>query len=257
MTATRIATDENDLLRRYHETRDPALRAELAERLLPLAHSIARRYAHRGEPLDDLVQVGAIGLLKALDRFDPDRGVPFSGFAAPTITGEIRRHFRDTGWMVRPPRDLQERVLAVSATTERLAVDLGREPTIQEIAEATRCSVDEVAEAQQAGTGYRAASLDAPVGEEGLPRGESMGQFDDGFALADARHDVRTGLLALRPRERRIIALRFWGGMSQREIAEDLGISQMHVSRLVRAALAQMRAGVGEDTPQPLELSAH
>ena len=159
MPATHITGNETDLLRRFHTTRDPALRAELAERLLPLAHSIARRYAQRGEPLDDLIQVASIGLLKALDRFDPDRGVPFSGFAAPTITGEIRRHFRDTGWMVRPPRDLQELVLAVNATTERLSVDLGREPTTHEIAEATKTSVEDVAEALQAGTGYRADSL--------------------------------------------------------------------------------------------------
>ncbi|MFA9269884.1 MAG: SigB/SigF/SigG family RNA polymerase sigma factor [Baekduiaceae bacterium] len=257
MPATRINDDDATLLRRFHDTRDPALRATLAERLMPLAQSIARRYAHRGEPLDDLVQVGAIGLLKALDRFDPDRGVPFSGYAAPTIDGEIRRHFRDTGWMVRPPRNLQELVLRVNATIERLTVDLGREPTTEELAEATNASVEEIAEALHAGTGYRATSLDEPSGDNDFPRVEAIGDIDAEFARADARHDARLGLAALRPRERQIIALRFWGGLSQREIATELGISQMHVSRLVRASLDLMRAGVGGDTPQPLELAPH
>lgn len=256
MPATRTTDDDAALLRRFHDTRDPALRAELARRHLPLARSIARRYAHRGESLDDLIQVGAIGVLKALDRFDPDRGVPFSGYAAPTIAGEIRRHFRDVGWMVRPPRDLQELVLRVNATIERLSVDLGREPTTHELADATNTSVEDIAEALQAGTGYRAASLDEPTGEDGFPRVEAIGDTDGGFACADARHDARLGLSALRPRERQIIALRFWGGLSQREIAEALGISQMHVSRLVRASLEQMRAGIGDAAPQALALAA-
>lgn len=238
--------DEAELLRRHHATRDPALRRELTERLMPLVRAIARRYARRGEPLDDLVQVGSIGLLKAIDRFDPDRGVPFSGFAAPTISGEIRRHFRDTGWMVRPPRELQERVLTVGAAHDRLALALGHEPTIGELATATELAVEEVVEALGAGAGYRAASLDAPVGEDGLRLVDGIGTVDGEYDHVDAQHDVRLGLASLRPRERQIVMLRFWGGLSQREIAEEIGISQMHVSRLLRLALQQMREAIGD-----------
>lgn len=251
----RPRTAEAQLLRRYHETRDPALREELAARLMPLVRAVARRYARRGEPLDDLVQVGAIGLLKAIDRFDPDRGVPFSGFAAPTISGEIRRHFRDTGWMVRPPRDLQELVLTVGNTTDRLSASLGREPTISELAAETNVTVDDVAEALRAGAGYRATSLDTPAGDDGLCLGDGFGEEDGDYEAVDARHDVQRGLAALRPRERQIVALRFWGGLSQREIAEAVGISQMHVSRLLRAALHQMRGTIGEGTSAVLETS--
>lgn len=246
---------EPALLRRYRDGRDPAVREELALRLMPLVRAVARRYARRGEPLDDLVQVGSIGLLKALDRFDPDRGVPFRGFAVPTISGEIRRHFRDAGWMVRPPRDLQELVLAVSAATERLAASQGHEPTIAELAEETQVGVDEIAEALRAGGGYRAASLDAPTADDGLSVGDGIGETDDGFDLIDARHDVQRGLAGLRPRERRIVALRFWGGLSQREIADEIGISQMHVSRLLRGALQQMRGVIGEEPLRQLETS--
>lgn len=252
---TSPSAPELALLRRYRDSRDPAVREELAHRLMPLVRAVARRYARRGEPLDDLVQVGAIGLLKALDRFDPDRGVPFRGFAVPTISGEIRRHFRDAGWMVRPPRDLQELVLAVSAATERLSAQHGREPTIAELAKETRVGADEVAEALRAGGGYRAASLDAPAGDDGLTFGDGIGEADGGFDLVDAQHICHRGLSALRPRERRIVALRFWGGLSQREIAEEVGISQMHVSRLLRGALAQMRGAIGEEPVRELETS--
>lgn len=252
-----LLPDETVLLRRYHETRDPKLRAELAERFMPLVRSIARRYDHRGEPLEDLVQVGAIGLLKAIDRFDPERGVPLSGYATPTITGEIRRHFRDTGWMVRPPRDLQELVLALNVATEELASDLGRPPTTAELAAATHRDVDEVAEALCAGTGYRAQSLDAPTGDDGLALADTMGRRDDAYPRSEARHDVLLGLQALRPRERRIVALRFGVGLSQREIADEVGVSQMHVSRLLRGALEQMRRAIGDRDPRGLELSVH
>lgn len=248
-------TTESALLRRYRDTRDPAVREELALRLMPLVRAVARRYARRGEPLDDLVQVGVVGLLKALDRFDPGRGVPFRGFAVPTISGEIRRHFRDAGWMVRPPRDLQELVLAVSAASERLAARHGRDPTVGELADETGTGVDDIAEALRAGAGYRAASLEAPASADGLAIGDGIGQVDDGFELTDARFDVHRGLAALRPRERRIIALRFWAGLSQREIAEEVGISQMHVSRLLRGALQQMRGAIGEGQVQMLETS--
>ncbi len=221
--------------------------------LLPLVRSIARRYARRGEPLDDLVQVGSVGLLKAIDRFDPDRGVPFGAFAAPTITGEIRRHFRDTTWTVRPPRELQELVLALSAATERLSAVHGRPPTVSELAEAIDRSVDDVAEAKSAGEGYSATSLDAPVLEDGTTLSEAMGELDGEYSMVEWRNDLRVGLAGLRPRERRIIALRFLGGLSQREIAARIGISQMHVSRLLRSALGQMRSTIGQMDLEPVE----
>ncbi|MGK2939939.1 MAG: SigB/SigF/SigG family RNA polymerase sigma factor [Solirubrobacteraceae bacterium] len=220
------------------------LREELAERLLPLVRSIARRYARRGEPLDDLVQVGSIGLLKAIDRFDPNHGAPFSAYAAPTISGEIRRYFRDAGWLVRPPRDLQELVLALGTATEHLAAECGRAPTVTELAEATNSTVENVAEALHAGAGYAATSLDAPLGEDGLSLSASLGARDAEFDGVEARHDVGVGLASLRPRERQIVALRFWAGLSQREIADEVGLSQMHVSRLLRAAIQKMRAAI-------------
>ena len=209
--------------------------------LMPLVQSIARRYARRGEPLDDLVQVGTVGLLKAIDRFDPHRGVPFGAFATPNVSGEIRRHFRDTTWAVRPPRELQELVLAVSRATERLSTELGRPPRVHELAAATGSTVEHVTEALTAGESYRPASLDMPVLEDGGTLTDTMGSLDGDYSLVEWRHDLRIGLAGLRPRERRIVALRFLGGLSQREIAERVGVSQMHVSRLLRGALLQMR----------------
>lgn len=247
------STTEADRLREYARTRDARLREELVVGLLPLVRSIARRYARRGEPLDDLVQVGSVGLLKAIDRFDPDRGVPFGAFAAPTITGEIRRHFRDTTWTVRPPRELQELVLALGTATERLSALHGRPPTVSELAEAIDRSVDDVAEAKSAGEGYSATSLDAPVLEDGTALSEAMGELDGEYSMVEWRNDLRVGLASLRPRERRIIALRFLGGLSQREIAARIGISQMHVSRLLRSALGQMRSTIGRTDLEPVE----
>ncbi|MBJ7329147.1 MAG: SigB/SigF/SigG family RNA polymerase sigma factor [Solirubrobacteraceae bacterium] len=241
-----LRRDEAQLLHRYHRTRDPELREELVVMALPLVRAIAARYARRGEPVDDLVQVGSVGLLKAIDRFDPDRGVPFGAFATPNISGEIRRHFRDTTWSVRPPRELQELVLAVSKATEQLSTELGRPPRIDELAEATNVSPTRVMEALTAGEGYKPASLDAPVLEDGGTLGDTMGGMDGDYSMVDWRHDLRRGLAGLRPRERQIVALRFLGGLSQREIADRVGVSQMHVSRLLRGALAQMRETIGE-----------
>jgi RNA polymerase sigma-B factor len=173
---------------RYHRAGDLAAREELVERLLPFARELARRYAYTDEPFDDLLQVAYLGLIKAIDRFDPDRGAKFTSFAAPTILGELKRHFRDKGWAVRVPRDLQERALAVIREAEALSKELGRSPKPREVAHALGCSVEEVLEAQQAAASYEAASLDAPTARddnEGAPLLDMLGGEDDAYELVE------------------------------------------------------------------------
>jgi RNA polymerase sigma-B factor len=235
------------LLRRWHETGDRTARTAVIERMLPLAHGIARRYAGRGEPLDDLEQVASIGLLKAIDRFDVGRDVRFTTFAVPTIAGEVKRHFRDRGWMLRVPRDLQELAARVGGAREELTRTLGRAPTVDELAKAARISAEDVVDALNAAAAYRAVSLDDPLGAEGRAPAEQLGGDDDAFERAEQRLLLDRGLSALAPREREILRLRFFEGLTQREIAERVGISQMHVSRLIRRSLADLRAAlVGE-----------
>lgn len=242
MSATRKG--EAQLLRTFSVTRDPRLREDIITAMIPMVKSIAAKYARRGEPVDDLIQVGMIGLLKAVDRYDPDRGVPFAGFAVPNISGEIRRHFRDTTWDVRPPRELQEAVLALSKARPVLEGRLGRPPTVSELAGETGMSAEQVVEGLNAGEGYSAASLETPVLEDGSTMRDTLGALDGDYSMVEWRHDLRRAIAALRPRERQIVALRFLGGLSQRDIAEQVGISQMHVSRLLRSALDQMRDAI-------------
>jgi RNA polymerase sigma-B factor len=223
-----------------------AARDELVEAHLPLVHFLARRYERRGEPLDDLVQVGVIGLIKAIDRFDPDRGVAFSTFATPTIVGEIKRHFRDRTWMVRVPRPLQELRSKLVPTREALTQQLGRAPTIAELAEALELSEDEVLEGLDAATAYSAMSLDAPAHDDGATSylEARLGAADDAYDLVEKRRSVAPLLDALPERERRIIFLRFFRDMSQSEIGRELGISQMHVSRILSQTLARLNTAV-------------
>ena len=222
-----------------------ALRHRVVESHLPLVRHLARRYTDRGEPLDDLVQVGTIGLLKAVDRYDPDRGVPFSAFAVPTVLGEIRRHFRDRGWAVRVPRRLQElsRLLADARTA--LTQELGRAPTVAELAERAGVDEDAVLEGMESAGAYTTVPLDA--GESDAP-GAWLASDDDDMRGVEDREALRPLLARLPARERRIIALRFVRGMSQSQIAEEVGISQMHVSRLLSRTLASMRDELGEGT---------
>ena len=225
-----------------------ALGASDRERLivehLPLVRGLARRYANRGEPLDDLAQVGTIGLIKAIDRFDPSRGVKLSSFATPTILGEIRRHFRDRSWTVRVPRGIQEARAQITHAVGELSAANGRSPSVREIAEATGLSTDDVLDALAAGSAQRPASLSA-AGAEGEDDGEIAVATDDpGFEQADARATLDAGLAGLPPRERVILHLRFEEGLTQSQIAEKIGISQMHVSRLIRRAIESLR----EDT---------
>jgi RNA polymerase sigma-B factor len=240
--------DERELLRRYHLSGDQSARTALVERMLPLVRHIARRYANRGESLDDLEQVGSVGLLKAIDRFDLDRQVKLATFAAPNIAGEIKRHFRDRGWSVRVPRDVQELHARISIALERLTVSLGRSPTTAEIARATDSTAERVLDAMQGAHAYSAVSLDEPVGEE-RDAFETLGGVDENYERAERRAVLSQGFDVLGAREREILRLRFFDGLTQREIAERVGISQMHVSRLIRRSLEMMRDemdGAGE-----------
>jgi len=231
----------------YARTGDVALRDQLVAAHLGLAEFLARRFANRGEPLDDLIQVASLGLFKAVGRFDPERGVEFSTYATHTIVGELKRHFRDKGWAIRAPRRMQELYLRLGKVVGTLGQELGRSPTIAELAAEVEVSEEEVLEALEAGQAYRFASLDAPAGgdSDGESLGARMGSEDSELAGAEQRADLSPLLAILPPRERLILHLRFFDGLTQSEIAERLGISQMHVSRLLARSVAQLRAAAG------------
>lgn len=234
------AIQANHLLRRWHEQGERAAREELAELMLPLARSLARRYAGKGEPLDDLEQVACLGLLKAIDRFDVTRDVRFAAFAVPTIAGELKRHFRDRAWMLRVPREMQELSARVARRRESLTHELGRVPTVTELAEALDVDDEQVLEALVAANAYRMVSLDEPL-VEGAGALDAIGGDDAGYEHAEQRVLLRRGLDKLPAREREIVRLRYYEGMTQREIARAVGISQMHVSRLIRRSVDAMR----------------
>jgi RNA polymerase sigma-B factor len=239
---------DRDALRRTFEefgrTRDAELRDNLVRAHLGLAEYLARRFMNRGEPLDDLVQVASMGLLKAVDRFDTERGLEFSTYATPTIVGELKRHFRDKGWAVRVPRRVQELHLRLGAVLNTLSQELGRSPTIAEIAERAEVSEEDVLEALEAGHAYRFTSLDAPAAgdEENQALADQLGTEDEGMEEIEHRVALSPLIGQLPPRERMILHLRFFEGRTQSEIANELGISQMHVSRLLARSLAQLRS---------------
>jgi RNA polymerase sigma-B factor len=225
------------------------IRDALVEGHLPLVEYLARRFAGRGEPLDDLVQVATIGLIKAIDRFDPERGVEFSTYATPTIAGEIKRHFRDKGWAVRVPRRLQELKLALTRATSDLTQELNRAPTVAELAKHLKLSEEEILEGLESAHAYSTVSLDAPDSDDddGPAVSDSLGMVDDALEGVEYRESLKPLLEALPPREKRILVLRFFGGMTQSQIAAELGISQMHVSRLLARTLAKLREGLLAD----------
>jgi RNA polymerase sigma-B factor len=236
--------DDQRLMRR-HRGGDSRAREELIERYMPLARSLALRYRRASEPLDDLVQVASMGLVKAVDRWDPDRGLAFSSYAVPTILGEIRRYFRDATWDVRPARDLQELCLVVEEAREKLWADLGRSPTVADLAAHLDRSQEEVVEALQASEGRSVRSLDAPVREEegdSASAGDLIGVSDPEFDRVEAGITLErmTGILDDRARE--ILRLRFQDDLLQSEIAEHVGCSQMHVSRIIRSSLEKLYA---------------
>ncbi|HET9323106.1 MAG TPA: SigB/SigF/SigG family RNA polymerase sigma factor [Gaiellaceae bacterium] len=247
-----MAVDDKVLLRRYHRDGDLAAREELIERYMSLVRSLARRYAYRGEQLDDLVQIGAIGLIKAIDRFDVDRGVELTTYATPNIIGEIKRHFRDKGWSVRVPRGLQELNVQVSKLIEQLTVQLGRSPTIPELAKAAGVEEEQVLEALESGRAYSSVSLSTGGGgseEDGdFDPLESLGTIEHEYEVSEDRAVLAPGFKVLDERERKILHLRFFSGLTQSQIATEIGISQMHVSRLIRRSLEKIREEIAEET---------
>jgi RNA polymerase sigma-B factor len=222
---------------------DRAGRDELVTSHLGLAHQLARRFANRGEAHDDLVQVASLALVRSAERFDPDRGIMFSTFAAASIIGELKRHFRDRGWAVRAPRRLQELLLEIGSTIDRLAQELGRAPTVPELAREIRASEADVLEALEAGQSYRTSSLDAPD-REGQTMGDSLGSEDGGFSSVENHSALTHAMQSLSQRDQTIVRLRFVDGLSQSEIAARLGVSQMQISRLLAASLRQLRSNI-------------
>ncbi|HXF00267.1 MAG TPA: sigma-70 family RNA polymerase sigma factor [Solirubrobacterales bacterium] len=246
---TASVTGEASLLRRYAATRDPLLREELVRRFLPLARSLALRYRGTPEPLEDLIQVASLGLVKALDGFDPERGDSFKAYAAPTILGELRRHFRDRVWDLRLPRTLQERTLVVRQAAAALSDELGRTPTVSQIAERLELSEEEVIEALEAESARRPLSLDAqrsPEDSESQPMVETVGGPEPGYDRVESQ--VAAEGTELTEREHIVLRMRFEQDLPQHEIGRRLGVSQMQVSRIMRGALAKILAAVqGEE----------
>jgi RNA polymerase sigma-B factor len=238
------AKEDRLLLDRYHRNGELSDRDELVRRFLPLARQLARRYQRGNEPLDDLIQVASIGLVKAVDRYDPDRGTAFSSYAVPTILGELKRYFRDSGWAVHVPRGMQERVMTVNSAVSKLSRELGRSPTASEVAQAIGEDPELVLEAMEAAIAYDAVSLDTPrtmSEEDGDTFADTVGEIDARFELVEYASAIGPTIRALPPRDRLVLKLRFEDDLTQLEIAERIGVSQMHVSRLIRRALKRLR----------------
>ncbi len=238
-------TEGLDLFRRWRDQGDYSAREALVRRHLSLARKIARRYGHTREPFDDLFQVASLGLLKAIDRFDPDRGLVFSSFAVPTILGEVKRHFRDKGWSIHVPRGLQELALKVQAAEMKLSSTARRSPTVHEIAQYLEIDAEEVLEALEVLATHHAASLDAPVSsapeEESMTRLDTFGHEDEGYALVDTSMTLESAVGKLPAADRRVLSLRYDDELTQHQIADRIGVSQMQVSRILRRITDQLR----------------
>jgi RNA polymerase sigma-B factor len=243
VAAERDRAKERSLFVRVQRDGDRAARETLVERFLPLARELARRYARGNEPLDDLIQVASLGLLKAIDRFDPTRRTAFSSFAVPTIVGELKRHFRDKGWSLRVPRDLQELAIRVERVADDLESELRRSPTADEIARRIGVRTEQVLDAREAAAAYRAVSLHRPRdnAEAGEDLVDAIGGEDPAYHLADDAVTIERLMSGLTDREREILHLRFVEDLTQSEIGARVGLSQMHISRLIRHAIAQLR----------------
>ncbi len=244
MPTSYVRSEDLELHIRYAETRDPALRSQLLESYTGLVRSLARRFAGRGESIEDLVQVGFVGLLQALDRFDPERGAPFLGFAVPTIVGELKRHFRDRRWKIRVPRQLQERYLEVRAVRERLLQELGRSPTVHDIAAELGLPDHDVLEAMEAGSTFSMGSLDAP-GRDGMASPVRTGE--GGYGSVEDGLMVDWLLARLPAPQREVVVLRYYGDLTQVEIGRRLGMGQMQVSRALARSIGSLRAAAMED----------
>ena len=242
---------ERRLLERYARDHSQIVREELVERFMPLARRLASRYAGGAEPFDDLLQVASVGLVKAIDRFDPDRGTAFSTFAVPTILGELKRHFRDRGWSVHVPRDVQERILKVEKAMAELPAKLGHTPTVQEIGQRIEATDEQVLEAMHAAQGHHAVSLDATSsmgdGDEPAPLRDRIGEEDLSFNTVEYGEAIGPVLKEISERDRTVLHLRFVEDMTQSEIAERVGVSQMHVSRILRATVDKLRQQIPEE----------
>lgn len=239
-----------ELFRRYKEEGDTEAREQLIVSHLNLVRFLASKFKNRGEPLDDLIQVGTIGLIKAIDRFDPDRGLEFTTYATPTIMGEIKRHFRDKGWSVRVPRRLQELSAKVNQATDELTKELQRSPSVEEIAERLGTSVDEVLEAMESSSAYSAVPLEAggSNGDEDAPSVlDHYASEDENLAFSDDRMVIEDAICGFSPREQEVIRMRFIDGLTQVEIADKLGISQVQVSRLLRRTLKKIQEKIDPD----------
>ncbi|MGB0872798.1 MAG: SigB/SigF/SigG family RNA polymerase sigma factor [Solirubrobacterales bacterium] len=238
---------EINLLRRYRDEGDLAAREELVESLMPWVRRVASRYANRGQDIDDLIQVGSLGLFKAIDRFDFDRGVRLTTFAEPNVTGEIKRYFRDHSWSIKPPRDLQELNAEVMTATDVLASELQRSPRIEELADYLGTNADSVLEAIHAGASYDSAPLLVSTeGDEPLLESPALAVEDEAIERFELRQSIGSGMRALDQRHKEIIHMRFYEGLTQAEIADRVGVSQMQVSRLLRAALKLVRSDLSE-----------
>lgn len=237
-------TDNTELFLRWQRSGDQRAREELVDRFLPLARNLARRYAGAREPFDDLLQVASLGLVKAIDRFDTDRGAAFSSFAVPTILGELKRYFRDLGWSVHVPRGAQEQALKVQEAQERLTTKTGRPPTVDELAQYLELAVEDVLDALETAAAHHSTSLDAPREDRGDDSGalvDTFGEEDRRYELVEQTTTVTVAARELTARERRVLALRFAGDMTQTQIAKEIGVSQMQVSRILRRALTRLR----------------
>lgn len=245
---------EKELLRRIHEEGDGHAREELITRYLPLVRSLARRFSSRGQAMEDLIQVGSIGLIKAIDRFDINRGVELSTYATPTILGEIKRYFRDKGWAVKVPRALQDLNIRLNRVIEQLTVELNRSPTIAELAKASDSTEEEVLEALESGRAYSSLSIYSSGSsdeDDSLELLDYLGTVESDYELVEQRRFLAPAMEQLDERERLILHLRFFEGMTQTQIAARVGISQMHVSRLIRKSIEVLRGHMTEEEEQP------
>ena len=249
-TRARPREELRELFTEFARSGDREIRARLVEAHVALAHHLARRFVYRGEPYDDLVQVGSLALIKAVDRFDPDRGVEFTTFASKTILGELKRHFRDKGWAIRAPRRLQELYLQLNQSVARLSQELGRSPTIAELAADTDTSEEQVLEALEAGRSYRSTSLESSGPDEDSV-GSRLGAEAPEMGSVEWRATLEPHLQSLPEREQAILRLRFVAGLTQSEIASEIGISQMHVSRLLAHSLSTLRQRCSEVEERP------
>jgi len=244
--------ESRELFARWQQDRDPRARDQLVERFLPLARKLARRYTGAHEPFDDLLQVASYGLLKALDRFDPDRETAFSSFAVPTIVGELKRYFRDLGWSAHVPRGAQELALKVQSAQEKLTTETGRSPTVAELAQYLELSIEDALEGLEAAAAHHSSSLDLPQddgdGESGT-LADTFGQEDAGFQLVEYAATLSTAMQTLSERERQVVHLRFFQDCTQSEIAKQIGVSQMQISRILRRAITTLNKQTLPDTP--------